>query len=88
MIIKITQSQKEYIVNNLLESKKLLSIFDNSSRGNDVYYIDITEDEADKIRDLCCDKLDEVGFDEKYELTDEGRILEELIDVFYIKQTG
>ena len=45
---------------------------------------EITEDQADELRDCCTDKLDEVGFDEKYEPTEDGKKLEALVDKLYI----
>lgn len=45
---------------------------------------EITEDQADELRDCCTDKLDELGFDENYEPTEDGRKLEALVDKLYI----
>lgn len=47
-------------------------------------FIQIGEDAADEIRDWVMDKQAQIGFDINYELTPEGKILEELIDAFYI----
>ncbi|MCH8081668.1 MAG: hypothetical protein IID52_04710 [Proteobacteria bacterium] len=45
--------------------------------------VKVTFDEADILRDLCAEKLDIYGFDEKYEPTKLGQNLETLIDVLY-----
>jgi hypothetical protein len=45
---------------------------------------EITEDQADQLRDCCTDKLDEAGFDENYEPTEDGSKLEALVDKLYI----
>jgi len=45
---------------------------------------EIADDHADDLRDRCTDKLDEVGFDENYEPTENGRKLEALVDKLYI----
>ena len=45
---------------------------------------EITEDQADELRDCCTDKLDEIGFDENYEPTEDGRKLETLVDKLYV----
>lgn len=42
----------------------------------------ITESLAEQFRSEFTERLAEVGFDEAYELTDEGRLLEDLLDVF------
>lgn len=46
--------------------------------------LNISEDQADEIRDLCGEQLQLVGFDEKYDLTLEGKLLEDLVDKFHI----
>lgn len=40
---------------------------------------------ADEIRDWASDELQRKGFDINYELTPEGKMLEELIDLFYVE---
>ena len=48
------------------------------------YKLDVSEDLADEIRDLCGEQLHLVGFDEKYAATPEGKLLEDLVDKFWI----
>ena len=55
-----------------------------TEREENAYVVNISEDQADEIRDLCGDQLQLVGFDEKYDPTSEGKILEDLVDKFYI----
>lgn len=45
---------------------------------------EISDDQADELRDCCTDRLDEIGFDENYELTTDGEKLEELVDKLFI----
>lgn len=45
---------------------------------------DIDDDIADELRDMCTDCLDEIGFDENYDLTNDGERLEKLIDKLFI----
>ena len=45
---------------------------------------DINEDMADEIRDICIERLDEIGFDEDYELTAIGKKLDILIDKLFV----
>jgi len=42
---------------------------------------------AEQVREELTNCLAEVGFDEKYELSEEGRILEDLIDLFFVPKT-
>lgn len=45
---------------------------------------DIDDDIADELRDLCTDRLDEIGFDENYEPTKDGEKLQGLIDKLFV----
>ncbi len=40
---------------------------------------------ADELRDLCTDKLDVCGYDENYNLNENGKILDALVDKLYVK---
>jgi hypothetical protein len=46
--------------------------------------VEISEEDADLIRDLCSERLAVKGFDENYAPTNEGRILEDLIDKLFV----
>ncbi len=46
--------------------------------------VEVSLDVADEIRDLCGEQLQLVGFDENYQPTPEGKILESLIDKLFI----
>jgi uroporphyrinogen-III synthase len=45
----------------------------------------ISYDAADRLRDICIDRLDTHGFDENYNATAEGKRLEVLIDKLFTK---
>jgi hypothetical protein len=83
---KIRLSKPEYIYlcqAAFIQKGHRESLF-SAQQISDGHLIHIPEDEADEIRDLCSEQLQVAGFDEKYELTPEGRILESLIDKFFI----
>ena len=44
----------------------------------------IDDDQADELRDLCNDKLDICGYDENYDLNEDGKKLEALVDKLYV----
>jgi len=44
----------------------------------------ISKNQADEIRDICAEYLQVVGFDENYCPTEKGKLLESLIDKFFI----
>lgn len=48
------------------------------------YVIELTMEEITLFRGAFMDRQTEVGFDENYELTTEGRILDDLIDDFFL----
>jgi hypothetical protein len=81
-MIKIVLNKKEYQylcqMNN--DFNKNIKIIKN----NKSILIECSEEQADEIRDACGEKLQIVGFGKNYELTNEGRILEDLIDKFFI----
>lgn len=84
-MLKIELNRNEYTYlcqASFLEDKYRKLLFSNEQH-NDKYSIKIPEDQADEIRDLCGERLQVAGFDEKYELTPEGKILESLVDKFF-----
>ncbi|MPT35427.1 MAG: hypothetical protein E2604_10145 [Flavobacterium sp.] len=85
MIIKLSKNQFDYLGYSLSEEQEVLTLkLKEIRKENQSVIIEVDEATADEIRDWASEKLQEKGFDENYELTPEGKILEELIDVFYI----
>lgn len=56
-----------------------------SLQNNGIHILEVSDDDADLIRDYCGDQLQKIGFDENYDPTKEGRILESLIDKLFVK---
>lgn len=54
------------------------------SANNGELLLEGTEDQFDELRDACSDLLLRIGFDESYEPTKEGEVLEGLIDKFLV----
>jgi hypothetical protein len=48
----------------------------------------IGEEQADELRDRCNDKLDVCGYDENYDLNQDGKKLEALVDKLYVSRVG
>ncbi|WP_250624387.1 hypothetical protein [Pinirhizobacter soli] len=44
-----------------------------------------SEEQVDALRDACSEALQRIGFDVSYDLTAEGRVLEDLIDKLFIR---
>lgn len=73
-MIKLNQNEIHFLLNNLkldINETRLL----NSN-------LPIDEDFADKLRDMCMDKLDFCGYDENYEPAEIGKELNKLIKLF------
>ncbi len=84
-MLKIELNRKEYtyLCQGLFLDDKYRKLFFSSEQYNDKYSLKIPEGQADEIRDICGEQLQIAGFDEKYELTPKGKILESLIDKFF-----
>jgi len=86
MKIEIPIPYKTFLVNCVLQNEQELRNIIESGRTKDSKWeFNISEENADMLRDLCSEKLQVLGFDRDYKLTPEGLILEDLIDIFYIK---
>jgi hypothetical protein len=82
--IELNEKEHEYLCRAFFLANRYKDILASSEHHDDKYSLKISEDQADEIRDLCGEELQLVGFDEKYDLTSEGKILESLIDKFFI----
>jgi hypothetical protein len=83
-LIKINEKEFSYLMSSNFICNELLYLIRKSIQKNGCDHIlKITEDNADKFRDLFGEQLQVVGFQKNYQLTEEGEILEELIDKFF-----
>jgi hypothetical protein len=85
MTIKLAETEREYLVTVVLKNhSSLMNIIEQSTKEKGKFLIDIDNVLADEIRDLCSEQLQKSGFDENYNLNEEGKMLEKLIDIFYV----
>lgn len=84
MIIFLTEEQLNYLDDNI-KNQEEFNFEWNVKRDNQSIIIEIDDDIVDEIRDWAMDKQIEVGFNIDYELNSEGKILEGIIDAFYIE---
>ena len=69
------------ILHDFLPQMLLLAVnTSNTSGGIEC----MTDDLKDEIRDRCIERLDLTGYDQNYNLTPTGKILENLIDKLFI----
>lgn len=85
MIVKLNKNQFDYLDYSLSEEKESLRLKLQVQKEGQFIFVESDEDTIDKIRDWAMDKQVRVGFDMNYDLTKEGKVLEELIDAFYIE---
>src|SRR5690554_8042276 len=80
MIVRLNINQFDYLNNSFcIEQEELRLRLNEVSIENQFIIIKIDEELAIDIRDWAMDKQMQIGFDINYELTSEGKILEELI---------
>jgi len=85
-MVKLNKNQFDYLSYSLSEEQEKLRLkLKEVSKEYQFVVLEIDEATADEIRDWASDELQRKGFDINYELTSEGKILEELIDLFYIE---
>ena len=77
--VKLTIKQY-YFLQGLIKQSIITNVF---YKDNHIVIIELSEDDMDKIRDLALDYLDIYGFDKDYELTESGKLAEELVDKLY-----
>jgi len=81
--IKLDAYIYEYLESTLLKEKPEFELFLNTRKQGNKLLIEINEDIACNIRDWAGLKLQKIGFEKNYDLTKDGKILEDIIDIFY-----
>lgn len=79
MELKLDNVIFSYLTKNLPSIDKRIDIIKKYERYS---IIQLDELVAEEIREWALDKQPLIGFDEKYELTKEGVLLEKIIDLF------
>lgn len=83
--IELNKNEFNYLCKASFLKDRYRKILFASEHRTDHYSLSISEEQADEIRDLCGTQLQIAGFNDNYELTPEGEILESLIDKFLIQ---
>lgn len=84
LIVPLNKKEYDFFSELFLTTNNPHIVLIFTKQGKDKYILNVSEDQAEEIRDLCGEELQIKGFDEKYELTSVGKILESLIDKFLI----
>ena len=80
MIIKLNRDQMDYLNNNLFENREDLILKLKINKVGNCFWIELDNVTSNEIRDWANLQLQYRGFDANYELTEEGEILDKLID--------
>jgi hypothetical protein len=87
MIVKLKKNQFDYLSYNLAKEQELLILkLKKIKEENQSVTVVIDEENAEKICDWASEKLQKIGFDINYELTPDGEILENIIDLFFLEK--
>ncbi len=81
--IELTEKEHSYISQTSFLPENFRNLLSPRKHQNDVYLLEISEELADEIRNLCGKQLQIAGFNKKREPTEEGKILESLMDKFF-----
>ena len=80
MIIKLDTRQYNFLKDTLGKDRAELFLY--LSNGNGII-LEVKDEIAIEIRDWVGEKLQKEGFDENYELNENGKILEQLEDLLF-----
>lgn len=78
---KFKKSEIDYIKNCSVITDQLKSdVLKEIKNIEDYYEVHLTDDQIMSLESLFSEQLQKVGFDENYNLTEEGELLEDIID--------
>ena len=81
MTIQLTKQEFDTLMANDFLPEKYRELLKKNI--TDTYVVDLDEDSADEIREVCLEELPLSGFNEDYSPNEKGNLLEDLIDKFF-----
>lgn len=82
--VRLSRRETDYLISAAFLASNQVDMIRNAKRADDgSATLTISRNQAEEFRDAFTSQLAKVGFDEKYEVTAEGRTLEDLIDRFF-----
>lgn len=83
--IKLSEEEFKYLQAVGLNYQMLTRLIDDGTRlSDDKFIVQVDLESAEQLRSHLTERLAKYGFDQHYSLTNEGRMLEDLIDKFYL----
>jgi hypothetical protein len=81
---KLTADEWQYLQRLAENDETLAKLLQSHEQAHSLVIVSLSIAEAEEVRDRLVIQLALVGFDENYNPTEEGQMLEDLIDKFYV----
>ena len=84
MKVKLSLVERDFLLKQVL--KKRLDIVKKILQGKEIFgkwQFEVTDNMLIDLDELCKDKMQEIGFDEDWNLTESGKILDRIISLIY-----
>jgi hypothetical protein len=83
--VRLPRKEVDYLINaQFLGPLQIEAVRAAESSSDGSAVLKLSRNLAEEFREAFTNELAKVGFDENYDLTAEGRILEDLIDFFHV----
>ena len=86
MKVKLKENHLKFLEKHL--KKEHPKLYEDLNKNILSIVFELNDDLSIKIRDWCGDKLQLIGFDENWELNENGEIIDDLVDVFYTDKSN
>ena len=83
MIVELSPKEHEMLTTTVQMPDALRQVVQSAHQSGRTWCLELSDDDAEEIRDLCADTLQQIGFDKRYEPNKAGWILEGLVDKFF-----
>ena len=80
MKVKFSRKELNFLINTLPQEEIPFKFTINAEKSIE---LELNDDLANKIRDWASEKQQIIGYDKDYELTEDGKILDSIIDKLY-----
>lgn len=85
MEVNLTSEEIAYLLISDVVPSQIVNELKGASNSTDTLFsLKISDDDADTLRDRLGEELQRDGFDEAYNLTRKGKVLESLVDKLFV----
>lgn len=86
--INLNKEEYSYLCHASFLEERYRALFSSHQQDQEGYLVKISKDLVGELLNLCGDRFQITGFNAQYELTQEGQILESLLDKFFIRSSS